>query len=264
MPPKLRKVEAVETLSLNVRASPIPYYAVRDALRKQILDGSLQPHQQMPSENQMIEMFGVSRITIRQALNELSNEGLIFRVHGKGTFVSKPKAFQDLTHLESFGEAMQAHGYETFSKVIGVKELRASPPVAEKLQCVVGEKIVEVKRIRYLNREPMSVETSYFPADIGRRLSKADLSTRDIFLVLENDFGILLGNAELVVGAHLADEVQARLLGLEPGSPMLHIERLTASAGGEPVSYEHLYHRGDSFRYKVKVERKPAASKRET
>src|SRR6478672_11220059 len=103
MPPKLKKVETAETLRLGVKSSPVPYYAqVRDTLRKQILDGSLGPHQKMLSEHQLIDLFGVSRITIRQALNELENEGLIFRVHGKGTFVSKPKAFQDLTHLQSF------------------------------------------------------------------------------------------------------------------------------------------------------------------
>jgi GntR family transcriptional regulator len=216
----------------------------------------------MPSESQMIEMFGVSRITIRRALHELENEGLIFGVHGKGTFVSKPKAFQDLTHLQSFGEAMQPHGYETFSKVVSLKELRPSDHVAEKLMVAKSEKVTEIKRVRYLNRDPMSVETSYFPEVIGRRLVKEDLSSKDIFLILENDFGIVLGAAELVVGAHLADDLQARLLGVESGSPMLHIERLTSAANGQPVNYEHLYHRGDSFRYKVRVERSASKVKK--
>lgn len=262
MATKLKKIEEQDVADLNVKPSLIPYYAqVRDALRKKILDGSLQPHQKTPSEHQLIEMFGVSRITVRQALKDLENEGLIFRVHGKGTFVSKPKAFQDLTHLQSFGEAMQPHGYETYSKVIGIKELHASTAVAERLKIPNGGKVVEVKRVRYLNRDPMSVEASYFSVDIGRRLMKSDLSTRDIFVILENDLGVMLGRAELIIGAHLADELQARLLGLEPGSPLLHIERLTLSESDDPVTYEHLYHRGDSFRYKVNVERKPNRAK---
>lgn len=268
---KPEKIEQAETeagleqgdvIDLNVKSSPIPYYAqVRDALRRQILDGSLQPHQKMPSENQMVEMYGVSRITIRQALGELENEGLIFRVHGKGTFVAKPKAFQDLTHLQSFGEAMQPHGYETYSKVISMKELGDSGHVAERLGLAAGEPVVEIKRVRYLNRDPVSVESSYFSAEVGRRLMKSDLSRRDIFVVLENDMGILLGNADLVVGAQLADDLQARLLGLEEGAPLLHIERLTHSIDHTPVIYEHLYHRGDSFRYKVRVERHAGRAK---
>ncbi|OGB22435.1 MAG: hypothetical protein A3I66_03965 [Burkholderiales bacterium RIFCSPLOWO2_02_FULL_57_36] len=263
MSSRLKKVEPKKTFELNIEASPVPYYAqVRDALRKRILDRSLVPHQKMPSESQMIEMFGVSRITIRRALHELENEGLIFGVHGKGTFVSKPKAFQDLTHLQSFGEAMQPHGYETFSKVISLKELRPSDQVLEKLAVAKNEKVTEIKRVRYLNREPMSVETSYFPEAIGRRLIKEDLSSKDIFLILENDFGIVLGNAELVVGAHLADDLQARLLGVESGSPMLHIERLTSAKNGQAVNFEHLYHRGDSFRYKVRVERSSSKDKK--
>ncbi|MDY7544638.1 GntR family transcriptional regulator [Glaciimonas sp. GNP009] len=261
MPSHLKKLETKKLIDL--KTSPIPFYAqVRDALRQKILDGALKPHQKMASESQMIETFGVSRITIRRALHELENEGLIFGVSGKGTFVSKPKAFQNLTHLQSFGEAMQAHGYETFSKVISLKELRASDHVAEKLKVAKNAKVSEIKRVRYLNRDPVSIETSYFPEAIGRRLIKEDLTSKDIFLILENDYGIVLGDAELVVGAYLADDLQARLLGMESGFPMLHIERLTSAANGQPVSYEHLYHHGDSFKYKVRVERSPSKVKK--
>jgi GntR family transcriptional regulator len=241
---------------LRLKVSPIPFYVqVRDALRTQIMDGALGSHEKMPSEQQMTVMFGVSRITIRQALKELENEGLIFRVHGKGTFVSKPKAFQDLTTLQSFGEAMHPQGYETYSKLIAIKEIEADPQVTLRLKLSSNETIVEIKRIRYLNREPMSYETSYFPIAIGRKLSREDLSTQDILVILENTYRIDVGHADLVLGAHLADENQARLLNVECGSPMLHIERLTTAADGSPLMYEHLFHRGDAYRYTVRVNR---------
>lgn len=256
MPSGLKKAATKRSAPQKLKSSPVPYYVqVREALRKQILDGVLQPHQQMPSEHQMIEMFGVSRITIRQALAELENESLIFRVHGKGTFVSKPKAFQDITQLRSFGEAMQPLGYETFSKVISVKEVRASTVASEKLALEAGARVVEIKRLRYLNRDPVSVESSYLALELGRALARNDLSNRDIFLVLENELGVQLGSADLEVGAHLADELQAHLLGVEEASPLLHIERLTLSHAGTPIIFEYLYHRGDAFRYTVRVER---------
>ncbi|MFZ3043120.1 MAG: GntR family transcriptional regulator [Thiobacillus sp.] len=242
--------------SLRVRPSPAPYYAqVRDALRARILGGSLASHEQLPSEAQLTELFGVSRVTVRQALKDLENEGLIFRVHGKGSFVSKPKAFQNLTALQSFGEAMHPQGYETYSKLVAIKEVAADAPVAEKLALPIGSQVIEIKRVRYLNRQPMAFEVSYFPLAIGRRLSREDLSTRDIIVILENDFRVDVGFADLVLGAHLADASQARLLKIEPGSPMLHIERLTMAVEGEPLMYEHLFHRGDSFRYTVRVAR---------
>ncbi len=252
-----KKLESIPVSTrLLVEASPIPFYAqVRDAVRTRIFDGTLISHDRLPSENQMIEIFGVSRITIRLALKELENEGLIFRVHGKGTFVSKPKAFQDLTTLQSFGEAMQPQGFETYSKLIAVKEVAANAQVANRLKQVLGGSVVEIKRLRYLNREPMSYETSYFPIEIGRKLAREDLSTKDILVILENSFRIQVGHADLVLGAHLADETQGRLLKVESGSPLLHIERLTHAADGGPIMYEHLFHRGDAFRYTVRVNR---------
>jgi GntR family transcriptional regulator len=249
-------VKALRTPRAVVQPSPIPFYAqVRDALRQMIMDGTYQPHQQMPSENEMVELFRVSRITIRQALTELQNEGLIFRIHGKGTFVSKPKAFQELKRLQSFGEAMQPMGYETYSKLISVREIEPSPQVRARLNLASRERAVEIRRVRYLNRDPLSLDVSYFPLALGHRLQDEDLAGRDIFLIFEQDYGIRLGHAELVIGAHLADELQGRLLGIEEGSPLLFIDRLTHDDSGTPLDYEHLYYRGDAFRYRVSINR---------
>jgi GntR family transcriptional regulator len=226
-----------------------------------IMDGTYQPHQQMPSENEMVALFSVSRITIRQALTELQNEGLIFRIHGKGTYVSKPKAFQDLERLQSFGEAMQPMGYETYSKLISVREIDPSPQVRARLSLGARERAVEIRRVRFLNREPLSLDVSYFPLELGRRLQDEDLAGRDIFLIFEQDYDIRLGHAELVIGAHLADELQGRLLGIEEGSPLLFIDRLTHDDQGRPLDYEHLYYRGDAFRYRVSINRGATATK---
>ncbi len=115
-------------------ASPIPLYAqIREALRTSILAGSYRSDARMPSENEMVRAFGVSRITVRQALNDLQKEGLIFKIHGKGTYVSRPKAVQNLMRLEGFGEAMSAAGHETHSQVLGHRVLRPGKPVCARL-----------------------------------------------------------------------------------------------------------------------------------
>jgi GntR family transcriptional regulator len=238
--------------------SPTPLYTqIKGVLREMILAGVYKPHQQMPSESEMIESFQVSRITVRQALNDLQNEGLIFRIHGKGTFVSKPKAFQDLTRLQGFSEAMRQMGYETFAKVISCKSILPSPLVQERLRLSKRAKVTELKRLRYLNREPISVDVSYFPTSIGTRLSNKDLASRDVFAILENDLGIALGHADLQIGSALAEENYGQLLGLDEGAPVLTIERTTHDQKGQPIDFEHLYYRGDAFQYKLRVDRVP-------
>lgn len=258
VPVSLRAV-AASLPSVDIQPlSPTPLYAqIKDLLRARVLDGTYQPHQQMPSESEMIAAFNVSRITVRQALNDLQNEGLIFRIHGKGTFVSKPKAFQDLGRLQGFGEAMRQMGYETFARVVSIRNVVPTVQVQERLHLPKRAKVTELQRVRFLNREPISLDVTYLPVAIGVRLAKEDLATRDVFVILENDYGMSLGHADVQIGSTLADENLATQLRVEEGSPVLVIERTTHTSDGTPIDYEHLYYRGDAFQYKVRVDRVP-------
>jgi GntR family transcriptional regulator len=239
-----------------LQVSPVPLYTqIKGILRDRILDGTYHAHQQMPSESELTSIFGVSRITVRQALGDLQKEGLIFKIHGKGTYVSKPKAFQDIAQLQGFGEAMSRMGYETFSRVVSLKSLIASAAVAARLGVSQNEEVTELRRVRYLNRAPISLDVTYVSQEIGERLAKEDLAHRDVFLILENDYGMALGEAELQIEAMLADEYIARLLEVEEGASVLRIERLTMTADGKPLDFEYLYYRGDAFQYRMRIKR---------
>jgi GntR family transcriptional regulator len=227
---------------------------IREIIRRRVLDGSYAPHSQMPSESQMMEAFQVSRITVRQALGDLQKEGLIFKVAGKGSFVAKPKAFQNLSRLQGFGEAMSPSGYETFSQVLSMRRSKANEVVAKRLKLSPGAPVYEIQRLRYLNREPISVDVSYFPLALGQRLAQEDLATRDIFVILENDLGQQLTHADVQIEAISADESLARQLRIAEASPLLRIERLT-HAGEEPIDFEYLYYRGDAFQYRLRIDR---------
>ncbi|WP_395402766.1 GntR family transcriptional regulator [Pseudoduganella sp. UC29_106] len=241
------------TLSL----SPLPLYAqVKESLRERILDGTYPPHAQLPAESDIGSRFGVSRITVRQALNDLQKEGVIFKVPGKGTFVSKPKAFQELTQLEGFAEAMSRRGYEIYNRVAGIDSVAAAPQVAQQLGLAAGAPVTEIRRIRLLNREPVSLEVTYVSPELGERLRHEDLAVRDIFLILENDFGIALGKADLRIDAILADHALSAALQIDEGMPVLRIERLTHTAGGKPIDFEYLYFRGDAFQYRLQIARR--------
>ncbi|KXO07314.1 GntR family transcriptional regulator [Marinobacter excellens] len=236
--------------------SPLPLYVqIRDRLRRDILDGTYQVHERLPSENEMMGVFGVSRITIRQALRDLHNEGLVFSAQGKGTFVSKPKAVQNVQRLEGFGEAMAAQGYEASARVLSIQQLKAPKAVMSALDLQPGEDTIEVKRVRYLNRAPVCIENSYFPMDIGRRMFGLDLSG-DIFPMLENLFGIPLGGADISLDAILADDEAQQYLNLKSGEAILRVERLTHNRDGRPIDFEYLCYRGDSFKYQFRIDRK--------
>lgn len=239
----------------NQSTSPQPLYVqIKESLKRQILDGEYGPHERLPSENALMNTFGVSRITVRQALRDLLAEGLVFSAQGKGTFVSKPKAVQDIHRLEGFNEAMASKGYETSARLISLRETRPPRDVQEALKLPRGADVIEVKRVRYLNREPVSVDTSFFPLAVGRRLFGRDLSG-DIFPMLENQLGIPLGAADIRLEARPAEEAVAALLHIEPGNPIMWVTRLTHSETGEPIDFEYLAFRGDAYQYHFKIER---------
>jgi GntR family transcriptional regulator len=239
-------------------APPPLYVQIKDTLRAHILDSTYPPHSQMPSEHELCAMFAVSRITVRQALGDLQKEGLVFKLHGKGTFVSKPKAFQNVTSLQGFAEAMTSMGYEIVNQLRSFRIAKAGSRVAARLHLPEGAPVTEIHRVRLLNREPVSLELTWVPEALGKRLAGADLATRDIFLILENDCGVPLGHADISIDAILADDDIVDALRVEEGSPVLRVERLTHDASGTPIDYEHLYFRGDAFQYRLRVDRQKA------
>lgn len=236
--------------------SPLPLYGrIRDELRAQIVAGIYPPHARLPSESELIAQYGVSRITVRHALAELEKEGVLFKLAGKGVFVSKPKPFQSLGRLQGFAEAMAQQGHEIFNDLIGATTLPANAEIAQRLGLDEGTPVAELRRVRYLNREPVSFDITYVPAHIGARLAREELATRDIFLILENDYGIALGFADLAIDALLADADIAAHLQITLGDPVLRIARLTHTAAGAPLDFEYLYCRVDNFQFRLRIER---------
>ncbi len=224
-------------------------------LRERILTGDFAPHQQLPSEACLMRSFGVSRVTVRQALKDLVAQGLIYSRQGKGSFVSAPRATYNLSALLGFHEAMQGKPFVATSHVCSRREAEASRETAAALHLKRGDRVLEVKRTRCLNARPVSVELSYFPLDVGNRLLGEDL-TQDIFPLLEAR-GIALGRSRLWIEAQPCPAAFAADLAIQPGEAALHMSRLTSSALDRPVDYEHLYCRGDSYQYKVELRRHP-------
>lgn len=242
---------------LNKLSGERPLYdQVYQSLLQQIVDGNYSTHQQLPSENELSEQFDVSRITIRQALNRLQVEHVVYKIQGKGSFVSAPKAFQNISQLQGFAEAMTNLGHEVFNIVKSFRFIPATPQIASKLKVSVNSTVVEIMRIRLLDRTPVSFELSYLPEAIGLALQEINLSSRDVFLAIEEDLSIPLGHADLSIDATLADETLSELLQVEINAPLLRVERLTHNHEGHPIDFEYLYFSGESFQYRLRVDRK--------
>ncbi|CAG2129888.1 GntR family transcriptional regulator [Ralstonia mannitolilytica] len=240
--------------------APPLYERIKGALREGIVSGLYAPASLLPSEAALGAQFGASRITVRQALADLQNEGLIYRRHGKGTFVSQPKAFQNVTALQGFAEAMSAQGHAIRNRVLKLQTVPAPADVAQALRLAPGAPVTELHRVRLLDQAPVSLEVTWLPEALGRIVARADLVTRDVFLVLEQDAGVALGHATLAIDAALADHATACALDTGAGAPLLRVERLTHDAHGTPIDYERLSFRGDAFQYRLRLDRQVAAS----
>ncbi len=248
---------AKQKLARKRRGGPVVprYRIIRNALRRQILQGEYGVDDRLPSENQLMAAFDVSRVTVRQALHQLQRENLIVSQHGKGYFVTRPKTIQDLGRLLGLGESMADSGLETSSTVVEVGDCPADRHVAAALDLEPGQLVTRLRRIRRINQQPVSEDVSFFPIEIGHALQRQDLAGTDVFVLLERQLGIPLGIADLTIDVDTADEALAESLDTVPGAPILQIERLTSDDQGRPIDFEYIRGRGDSYQFRIRVPR---------
>lgn len=231
------------------------YVEIKEAIRKSIADGEYEVSEALPSERSLTEQFGASRVTIRHALSELQKERLIFSRRGKGHFVAQPVVVQPLTRLLGLGEIAESSGLRIRSDVLSGMTVAAGADVATALQLPAGADVFELRRLRYLNDKPLSVDISYFPVELGRRLKECDLDNSDVFVLLENRLGVELGLADIKIRMTLADKRIATALQIDETAPVLHLTRLTSTTDGDPIDFEYIYGRGDAYQFRVTVAR---------
>jgi GntR family transcriptional regulator len=237
-----------------------PLYArVEYVLAGDIADGSLPPETQLPSEDGLVARFNVSRTTIRKAVQNLVERGLVEVRRGKGTFVSQPKITQELTELTGFVEDMQALGRTPTARLLDKRVLAADETVADHLALAPGTLVVRLLRVRLADGVAISLDETYLPRELGDKVAENDLSAEPIFALLEIKYDTPLIEAEYKLEAASADPVTARALQVPIGSPIFLIERTSYTAGNRPVDYEKLHYRGDLIRFVTRLARHPKA-----
>jgi len=232
------------------------YARVETVLAGEITDGDLRVGDQLPTEDRLIARFGVSRITVRRAIQNLVSRGLVEIRRGKGTFVAAPKITQDLKELSGFVEDMHALGHKPTARVIGKEIVAANATVARQLALTRGEHVVRIRRVRLANGVPLSFDETYLPLEIGKKIITNNLKLEPIFSLLERKYDVPLIEAEYKLDAVAAENEVARALKVKPQSPIFRIERTSYSTGSRPVDYETLYYRGDLVRFVTRLVRK--------
>ena len=222
------------------------YEKVEEVLAAEIAGGELQPGDRLQSEDELLVRFGVSRITVRRAIQNLVQRGVVEIQRGRGTFVLAPRISQELTKLTGFVEDMMAHGRRASAKVLSRSEVAANATVARQLGISKGTRVVRIERVRLADSVPMSLDETYLPLAIGRQIVRNDLRVKPIFTLLEEKYGVPLAEAEYKLEASAASAHVAEALAIAEGAPIFRIERTTFTTGGEPIDYEMLSYRGRS------------------
>lgn len=240
----------------ELRAGSTPLYQQLAArLRRQIAEGIYRPGDRLPSEAELCDQFGVSRITVRAALDQLVDAGLLRRQRGKGTFVTAPPVEHELIRLTDFVEDMAAAGLQPASRITHLGEEPASAEVARHLDLAPQTPVVRLDRLRLADSSPIAFDVTYLPLRYGRLLDRSALERETIYHILETQYQIPVVSGTFVIEAGKSTAELAEALEVERGAPLLIIQRISYTEGREPIYFQRRYYRADRVRYRVELDR---------
>lgn len=215
-----------------------------------IIINNLKPNDKLPSEREFQDMWNVNRITFRVALQKLVDENKLYRIHGKGTYVSPNKIERDFWRLQSFSEAMNNGGYEIETKSISIDKIEANKKLAQTLSIFLGDKIVRIKRLRIVENVPLAVETSYLPYSLCQNIEQYNLEKNSLYSILKKFYGIELFKQSQRISIYFASEEENKFLEIKDGEGVLMLEGITYDVKGKSVEYSTAVTRGDRCIFK--------------
>ncbi len=234
------------------KESPLPlYYQLKELIKKEISANRMKPGEMIPSERELGEMFHISRPTVRQAINELVNEGALYRKKGLGTFVSVQKINQQfLENLTSFKVEMEEKGLPFSTKMISIKEIKATPD----LQKVFGEKhptFIYLERLRFVEQNPVVVVSTYIPKDLAPGLINEDLTHFSLYEILQKSYQLKVNRATRQMEAVNVSEDDAKWLEMETNAAIMFIKTIGYLEDDQPFEYTIARYRGDLSSFTV-------------
>lgn len=224
------------------------YIQIHDKIRKEIEDGLWAVGDRLPSERELSIQFGVSRMTLRQAIQALADDGILERKIGSGTYVARQKVQEKMTGTTSFTEIMLSQGRTPSSKTIAYYTTKPSSSEMEKLKLSAADSILRMERVRYADDVPICFEVASIPLTIVQGYSKAEI-TQSLYSTLENKGGYKVGDATQTISAMLASEQIADYLEIKRGDAVLRLRQLTYLTDGRPFEYVRTQYVGNRFEF---------------
>jgi len=236
-------------------SSPIPFYfQLREYLIQLIQTGALQTGDQVPTEMELCSTTGLSRTVIRQAIQDLVNEGYLERYRAKGTFVARPKVPERLIQtLTGFYEDTVAHGLIPHTQVLDFEVIPSSSRIARELRIPSGEPVIYLNRLRFIENEPIVLVETYIPNYMCPDLLQVNMETRSLYQVLREQYNLCIVRAYRSIEAVPARVDEAKLLGIEKSAPLLLLKSTGYLANGRPLEHFIARHRGDRAKFEVEL-----------
>jgi GntR family transcriptional regulator len=227
----------------------LPLYAhLKEEIMSAISAGIFEPGDRLPSQRELIDQYNTSHMTVRRAINELLQEGVIYAIPGKGLFVSEPKEVAESSPLMGFTEDMARRGMKASSKVLAAEVISASTVLACTLEVEVGTPLVYLRRLRLADGTPIAVQAAYLRHSLCPTLLQYDLENHSMYDILREQFGLKLASARMSVEAILADEEMSTLLGTRLPAALLVTEQLTLLGNEKTLEFVRSTYRGDRYR----------------
>jgi DNA-binding GntR family transcriptional regulator len=233
------------------RSSPIPlYFQVARQIESAIERGDLRPGQRLDNEIDLADQFGLSRPTLRKAIEELVAKGLLVRKRGVGTQVVHGQ-LNRAVELSSLFDDLTKSEQRPSTRVLSCSEVAADDEVAAALGLAVGEPVLALERVRLARDEPLAIMRNWLPTDIGEITSEL-LGERGLYALMRS-FGVHMRIGHQRIGATAATAAQARLLAVRKGAPLLTMERKTYDDTGRPVELGRHVYRADTYTFEITV-----------
>jgi GntR family transcriptional regulator len=243
-------------MPMNAKLAVPDHVRVEQQLVNDMQAGVLAPGARLPSEANLVDRFNVNTSTVRQAIQNLLERGLVEIRPDRRICVVQPKITQELVELTGFVEDMKALGMEATARVIDKKIVAADETVARQLRLRKGDPVVRLQRVRIGDGIPLSFDETFLLRSVGEKIMNDNLVTTQVFTLLEEKYNTPLLEAQYTMEAVPAPRAVAKALEIRANSPVFMIERTSYSVDRRPVDYEKLYYRADHIRFTTRLPRR--------
>ncbi|WMJ81776.1 GntR family transcriptional regulator [Clostridium sp. MB40-C1] len=235
------------------KKSPIPlHYQIKEILQEMIENEELKPGDAVPTERELCEIQGVSRMTVNKAMMSLVNEGLLYREQGKGTFVAKPKKSKEILGLKSFTEEMQEKGLKTETKILSFQIKEATKRIKAILEMPNDEnKVIEINRLRMSEDEPVAIEAVWIPHNLCKDMDRGTIEGRSLYETFKKKYNYFPEKAKQTIEPIILNEDECKLLNQNENALALMFRRITYIQDEVPIEYTKSIYRSDIYKYEL-------------